>query len=46
LSSYYWSSTTDASYTGGAWCVYFYDGYVGDFDKSSSYYVRAVRGGQ
>ena len=44
-SSYYWSSTTYAGGTGSAWFVYFYDGYVIYSGKSSSYYVRCVRGG-
>ena len=43
---YYWSSTTFATYTAGAWLVNF--GYGNDYAdlKSSGYYVRAVRGGQ
>jgi hypothetical protein len=45
--SYYWSSTTYASYPNGAWCVYFFDGKV--FYKSKDYsslmYVRCLRGG-
>jgi len=46
MSSYYWSSTTYARYTGVAWCVNFGDGGVGCDGKSLSYYVRAVRGGR
>ncbi|MBN2808178.1 MAG: DUF1566 domain-containing protein, partial [Deltaproteobacteria bacterium] len=46
VSSYYWSSTTNAFNTGYAWRVYFYNGYVRNISKSSSYYVRAVRSGQ
>uniref|UniRef100_A0A6M3IX74 Lcl C-terminal domain-containing protein n=1 Tax=viral metagenome TaxID=1070528 RepID=A0A6M3IX74_9ZZZZ len=46
LSSYYWSSTTHAYSTHGAWCVSFYYGNVNVSSKSNSYYVRAVRGGQ
>ena len=46
MSSAYWSSTTYASNTGLAWCVGFGGGVVRDWDKSSSFYVRAVRGGQ
>ncbi len=46
VSSYYWSSTTHAYGTGGAWLVGFHDGYVYGFCKSNSYYVRAVRAGQ
>jgi len=45
-SSSYWSSTTNAIYTDYAWYVYFYGGYGDVSYKSSSYYVRAVRGGQ
>ena len=46
LSSHYWSSTTYANYTNDAWHVNFYSGSVSNYDKSSSYYVRAVRGGK
>ena len=46
VSSYYWSSTTYASDTDGAWRVDFYDGYDGYGYKVYSNYVRAVRGGQ
>lgn len=42
----YWSSTTDASYTGNAWFVFFYNGHVGSLGKSDYDYVRCVRGGQ
>jgi Protein of unknown function (DUF1566)/Viral BACON domain len=46
VSSFYWSSTTNDSNTLNAWGMPFYLGY-GDIDnKSLSYYVRAVRGGQ
>jgi hypothetical protein len=44
--SYYWSSTTYARYRYYAWYVSFYSGYVNGDDKSYSYSVRAVRGGQ
>ena len=46
--SSYWSSTTHAGDSSDAWCVYFYDGSVscGDSDKSDTYYVRCVRGGE
>jgi hypothetical protein len=44
-SSFYWSSTTHAYYTGYAWGVYLYNGYDYCSYKYSSYYVRAVRGG-
>jgi hypothetical protein len=46
MSAFYWSSTSDASYTGRAWGVYFYYGSGNLNAKDSSYYVRAVRGGQ
>jgi hypothetical protein len=46
VSSLYWSSTTDAGYTVGAWLVHFYYGYVGYGNKLVRYYVRAVRAGQ
>ena len=47
VSSYYWSSTTYAGHEGYAWLVGFDYGYDGsDDNKSSSRYVRAVRGGQ
>ena len=49
LSSNYWSSTTHASWTYGAWVVYFYLGYghgLYGYSKSNAYYVRAVRSGQ
>jgi hypothetical protein len=46
VASYYWSSTTSAGYPDCAWIMAF-DGGDGDYGyKSSSYYVRAVRGGQ
>lgn len=42
----FWSSSTGASSTASAWCVYFGDGYVYRHDKSlNSYYVWCVRGG-
>jgi hypothetical protein len=44
-SSFYWSSTTNAFSTTGAWGVDFYYGYVPN-DRHYSVYVRAVRGGQ
>jgi len=44
--SYYWSSTTDAIYSGHAWSVSFSSGNVYDyFTKSVNLYVRAVRVG-
>ena len=46
VASYYWSSTTGATSTGGAWDVGFDGGYVGGYGKTYGDYVRAVRGGQ
>jgi len=46
LSSFYWSSTTNAYSTDYAWRVSFSNGYVSYYDKSNNYYVRAVRSGQ
>ena len=46
VSSYYCSSTTDANCTARAWGVNFGDGHGKDDGKNTSYYVRAVRGGQ
>jgi hypothetical protein len=56
-SSYYWSSTVKdtntykdsegKSYTGYPWVVYFNYGNSGNYsNKTDSYYVRCVRGGQ
>jgi hypothetical protein len=45
-SSYYWSSTTNASLTTNAWGVGFYDGYMNSNDKSLSNYVWCVRDGK
>ena len=45
-SSFYWSSTTDASILAVAWCVYFYSGEDGYYNKSDFGFIRAVRGGQ
>ena len=45
-SSCYWTSAPDARSTGHARFVSFYYGDVNYGNKSSSYYVRAVRGGQ
>lgn len=44
--SYYWSSTTYAYYTGDAWLVYMYYGYVGYYFKAYGSYVLPVRAGQ
>jgi len=46
LSAFYWSSTSGADLTGVAWGVHFRSGYGHDDAKDSSYFVRAVRGGQ
>jgi len=46
MSSYYWSSTTSARYTGSAWSVDFHYGSGHFLGKSGYYYVRAVRCGQ
>ncbi|MDM8551967.1 DUF1566 domain-containing protein [Desulfobacterales bacterium HSG2] len=43
---YYWSSTTCASSSSIAWGVYLDHGGVGYNNKSSTYYVLPVRGGQ
>ncbi len=43
--SYYWSFTTLVGDPGGAWLVYFYNGYVVNYYKWDRYYVRCVRGG-
>jgi hypothetical protein len=44
--SFFWLSTTYASYTGNAWGVNLSSGIVANGDKSGSFNVRAVRGGQ
>jgi len=49
--AFYWSSTSNAHYTGDAWGVNFSNGTDRYYDKDSldsynNYYVRAVRGGQ
>ena len=43
VSSGYWSSTTVASVTSYAWCVYFHNGYDGWRGKTRTRYVRCVR---
>jgi phage baseplate assembly protein gpV len=43
---FYWSATTRASNTSGAWGVDFNDGAVFNFDKSNNIFVWCVRGGQ
>ena len=45
-SSHYWSSTTFSDYNGAAWVVYFGNGFVNGNDKSGTYFVWCVRGGQ
>ena len=45
-SSFYWSSTTDATITAQAWGGDMYDGYVFGNYKSVNYFVWPVRGGQ
>jgi hypothetical protein len=42
---YYWSSTTIAYYTNGAWSVYMDTGRVVTSDKTNLHYVWPVRGG-
>jgi hypothetical protein len=44
VASYYWSSTTDASDTAGAWRVYFNGGLVVTNFKSNGFPVRCVSG--
>jgi hypothetical protein len=46
VSSFYWSSTTFAHYTGSAWGVYFDNGDSDNPGKDFFGYVCAVRGGQ
>jgi hypothetical protein len=45
-SSWFWSSSPDAGFSGHAWSVYFYGGNVVNFNKSITKYVRLVRAGQ
>ncbi len=45
-SANYWSSTTHATSSDGAWRLSFSDGSVDGSSMDDSYYVRAVRGGQ
>jgi len=44
-SGFYWSGTTYASSTVGAWYVDMYDGYVNYYNKTSTVFVWPVRGG-
>ena len=46
MSSFYWSSTTHSFNTGDARLVHFYYGAARSRNKSTTYYVRGVRGGQ
>jgi len=46
MSDFYWSSTTNANNTGNAWGMNFSNGNDNSNNKSSAYYVRAVRSGQ
>ena len=45
-SSWYWTSTTYASYPAGAWGVYFGSGYSNADSKTNTHHVRLVRSGQ
>ena len=45
LSSFYWSSTSNAAFPDVAWGVGFFDGLVGIVGKGGDGYVRAVRSG-
>jgi hypothetical protein len=42
----YWSSSSFASSSNFAWFVHFSNGYVNELQKTNTYYVRCVRGGQ
>jgi len=42
----YWASTSYANSPNLAWYVHFVNGYYGSYDKSHSFDVRLVRGGQ
>jgi hypothetical protein len=44
-STYYWTSTTYAYNTDGAWTIGYADGYASAYYKTDSYYVWCVRGG-
>jgi hypothetical protein len=46
IASLYWSSTTYMNYSGWACYVDFYNGNDGYTDKSTTFYVQCVRGGQ
>jgi len=45
-SYWFWSASPYAGYSNVAWYVNFGDGYVGNFYRDSSVYVRLVRAGQ
>ena len=45
-SDWYWSVSPDASDSGDAWLVSFFDGYDGWSNRSSNHFVRLVRAGQ
>ncbi|MGH7790099.1 MAG: DUF1566 domain-containing protein [Candidatus Binatia bacterium] len=40
---HYWTSTSNYWHTSTAWLVYFVDGDVNAFDKTTTYFARAVR---
>ena len=42
-SGYYWSSTTYKRSTKSAWFVHFGSGYVDNYTKTNSFYVRCIR---
>ncbi len=44
-SDFYWSGSTYAHYTVGAWIVNFYNGYVGWSFKGLTHYARCIRSG-
>jgi hypothetical protein len=44
--NWFWSSSPYVGYADYAWVVYFSVGYVGDYGRSDTYYVRLVRAGQ
>lgn len=46
LSDYYWTSTTCAKNTDGAWLTYFLTGYIQWSNKTAMSYVWPVRGGK
>jgi hypothetical protein len=45
MTTYYWTSTTYAYNTDGAWTIGYADGYASAYYKTDSYYVWCVRGG-